>query len=128
MKKLLLLLAVFSLTSVLGLQAQSCKYSKMKTKQTAAKAAAMDASIVTLVDAETGKKQFARKKVCAASGKVSYTDVEFCKKTKRFTSTASSRTYSCSKSKKAALKATAPLKAACLKAKQKTEKIKRKQV
>jgi hypothetical protein len=50
----------------------------------ATKAASLDQTVEQRLDAKTGQVTFVRKSVCATSGKVSYAQVEFCNKSKKF--------------------------------------------
>lgn len=95
MKKLLLLLCLLTGFAVGTTLAQSCgeasASAKAKTvkvkpefKEAAARAAALDANILTRKDRATGEVTYVRKSVCTTSGKVSYADVEYCNKTNAF--------------------------------------------
>jgi len=135
MKQIFLLLAFCGCFAILDANAQSC------VKSAAAKAAAMDDNIIKQVSA-TGDVTFLKKETCAATGKVSYTNVEYCSKTHQFIAVAASNNFtskgsctkkmaaSCSKyygSKNAMAVSnlpsicTAAQKAACLQANQKTQ-------
>ncbi len=131
MKQFFLLLAFCGFFAALDANAQSC------TKSTAAKAAAMDQSIVKKVST-SGEVSYMRKKVCPATGEVTYANVEYCSKSERFVPVSASYTKpSCSKSvascskyySKNAMAAsfdtpancTAAMKAACLQANQKAQ-------
>lgn len=107
MKKILLLLAVFAFVGTTA-QAQCTKSKtaattkKACTKSTAVKVASADKKTCTkAADAamvgdmnivkkvsDTGDVSYARKKTCAASGKVSYEDVKYCSKSQAFVNVA----------------------------------------
>ena len=86
-----------------GLQAQHCSSAKATADKAscaatcAAKAADADASVVKRVNLSTGETYYVRKDVCPASGKVSFTNVEFCSKSKKFVNASPSEKASCSK-------------------------------
>ncbi|MDX1941854.1 MAG: hypothetical protein SFU99_14935 [Saprospiraceae bacterium] len=131
MKRFLLLLAVLGAVSIVDVQAQGC------AKSTAAKAAALDASIVQKVNHTTGETDYFKKSVSPHTGKVSYTEVEYCTRTGQFVSADSGKsrcvksTAACSKyyggSSASLLVSTVPAhctaaqKAACIQATQKAE-------
>ena len=83
-----------------GANAQSC--AKMSKKEcaavcakgmamAAANAAAADEAIEARTDAESGAVTYVRKDVCPASGKVSYTNVEYCTTSKAFKTVANEK-------------------------------------
>ncbi|MCO6475366.1 MAG: hypothetical protein J5I94_02025 [Phaeodactylibacter sp.] len=90
MKQFFLLTVLFALFSAASAEAQDCPYSRTaETKgcphpTTAAKAAAMDASIEKRFDEQAGKTTYVRKEVCSTTGKVSYTAVEYCSRSGKF--------------------------------------------
>jgi|GEM_PF-6937337 hypothetical protein len=134
MKQILLFLIFFGFVAVLDVQAQGC------VKNAAARAAALDESIVQKVSATTGDVTYARKKVCPATGDVSYTDMEYCSKSGQFVAVSKPYKSSCSKMTAASCskyysqnamaagdnggECTAAQKAACLQAKQKAQTAK----
>jgi len=110
MRKILLLAAVFAFVGTAAVQAQCTKSKtaatttkKACTKSTAVKVAdgtpaktctkaadtamMQDLSIVKKVS-DSGDVSYARKKTCAASGKVSYDDVKYCSKSNAFVNVA----------------------------------------
>lgn len=132
MKQIFLLLACCSFFAVFSANAQSC------LKGAAEKAAEMDASIVKKVSA-TGEVTYLRKSVCPTTGKVTYANVEYCNKSKRFVAVAAYNRPSCSKplythavnttnemvvNNGSSLHCTAAFKAACLQANQKMQTAK----
>ncbi len=118
MKKLFFLFAFLGLVSFAA-NAQSCKYAKkakgekstcVKSQKAAASAALIDDAIESRTCAKSGKVSYVRKVVNNETGAVSYQDVEYCTKSKKFinaspagmkaTCTKSAKA-SCSKSAKA---------------------------
>ena len=104
MKPFFLLTALFAILSCAHVQAQQCLYSKTGAAKacphstTAAKAASLDASVEKRIDEKTGQTIFVRKEVSPASGKVSYTPVEYCSKSGKFVNV-SPREKQCVKSR-----------------------------
>ncbi len=93
MKKLLLLFAFFGAVGLVSVNAQDCPYAKKATaeksaaccsKTAAAKAAALDASIVQQVNEKSGDVTYMRKNVCEVSGKTSFQEVKYCTESKAF--------------------------------------------
>lgn len=80
-------------------KAETCTKADQATLE---KAAAADASIVKQV-ADNGEVKYLRKEVSEKSGKVSYTEVEFCTKSKKFVNVSPSEgsATSCTKDAKA---------------------------
>jgi len=78
MKQIFLLFAFFGLlTTMNSVQAQS-------HADFAAEKAAANADIVKKVDDVTGEVRYMKKRVCPATGTVSYQPVEYCKYSKKF--------------------------------------------
>ncbi len=104
MKEFFLLTILFALFSASSVEAQDCPYSRTAETRgcphptTAAKAAAMDASIEKRFDEKTGQTTYVRKEVCATTGKVNYTAVEYCSRSGKFVNV-SPREKQCLKSK-----------------------------
>jgi hypothetical protein len=104
MKKLFFLFAFMGLLAFTAdAQKKACcaaKTSGEKTSMTSAsaadveKAAAADASIVKQVS-DKGDVSYARKEVCATSGKVSFTSVEYCSKDGKFVNVSPSEKAAC---------------------------------
>ncbi len=126
MKQIFLLLAFFTMVALVDVNAQC-------SKSAAARTASLTSNIVEKQDPSTGEVTYLKKKVCEASGAVSYTAVEFCSKTGQFVNAASTTKASCSKSySKNAMMVSNELpaqcmtaqKACCLPANQKTQAAK----
>lgn len=129
MKKVFLLLAFFGVLAIVDVNAQACAKKTASCAATcaqkaAAKMASMDANIETRLSATTGEKTYVKKSVCAQSGNVSFTPVEYCTKAGKFVNVSPSKAASCTKSAttaksvnvaKKATSCTAAQKAACQK-------------
>jgi len=121
MKKLFFLFAFMGLFAFAATaQKKACCASKSASTEKvsaatlaeAEKAASEDASIVKQVS-NTGDVTFTRKEVCAVSGKVSYTDVEFCTKSSKFVNVSPSEKAACAKSASATKVSSTDKKACC---------------
>lgn len=126
MKKLFFFLTFFGVLALVDVNAQQCSSLKATsaTKMScaascAAKAASADVNIEKRVNPTTQAVSYVRKDVCGVSGKVSYTDVEYCTKSKQFInvspSKANMQTKSCTKDAKGvkAIKTSAAAKKTC---------------
>ena len=89
MKKLFFLFAFLGLVS-LSANAQKCSSAKsakatcMKSSKAAATAASLDEAIESRTCAKSGSVSYVKKVVNSETGAVSYQDVEFCTKSKKF--------------------------------------------
>lgn len=133
MKQIFLVLAFFSLVATVSVNAQC-------SKNAAARTASLSSNIVEKQDPATGEVTYLKKKVCEASGAVSYTAVEFCSKTGQFVNAEPAYKASCMKSAASCSKSSAKTammvsndlpaqcmtaqKACCLPANQKTQAAK----
>lgn len=79
---------------------KNVKVEATQTNEAAVKLAAMEENIETRTCPTSGKVSFVRKDVCATSGTVKYSDVEYCTKSAKFVNVSPSAKASCSKSAK----------------------------
>ncbi|MCB0588934.1 MAG: hypothetical protein KDD06_26835 [Phaeodactylibacter sp.] len=106
MNRFFLLTFLFPFLFAVNARSQHCSYSKTAKAQAlpqptmVAEAAAQDENIEQRVDPGTGRTTYVRRSVCAATGKVSYTPVEYCSKSGRFVNI-SPREQHCVKSRAA---------------------------
>ena len=104
MNRFFLLTFLFPFLFAVNARSQHCSYSKTAKAQAlpqptmVAEAVAQDENIEQRVDPGTGRTTYVRRSVCAATGKVSYTPVEYCSKSGRFVNV-SPREKHCVKSK-----------------------------